>query len=135
MHVRSATFEVIPRAAGVVLAWLNAGFPVVVVHDDDDPVAWASAPPYRPDREAYARVAECSVYVARRRRREGLGRVALEGAGRGVRGGRVLEARQPAALRLGRVSRGRGLPSSREARRWVEGLRDVEKLLGEASLG
>jgi L-amino acid N-acyltransferase YncA len=50
---------------------------VVVVEDGGQVVAWASAPPYR-DRQAYEGVREFSVYVARERRGEGLGQVAME---------------------------------------------------------
>jgi L-amino acid N-acyltransferase YncA len=57
--------------------WLEAGFPVVVVEDGGEVVAWASAPPYR-DRAAYVGVREFSVYAARARRGEGLGRAAME---------------------------------------------------------
>jgi L-amino acid N-acyltransferase YncA len=57
--------------------WLDAGFPIVVVEDGGEVVAWASAPPYR-DRGAYVGVREFSVYAARARRGEGLGRAAME---------------------------------------------------------
>jgi L-amino acid N-acyltransferase YncA len=50
---------------------------VVVVEDGREVVAWASAPPYR-DRQAYEGVREFSVYVARERRGEGLGLLAME---------------------------------------------------------
>ena len=51
-------------------------------------VAWASAPPYRPHREAYEGVAEFSVYVTRSARGQGAGRAAVaalvrEAEGRG----------------------------------------------------
>ena len=48
-----------------------------MVERDGAVVAWASAGPYR-SRPAYAGVAEHSVYVARRARGTGAGRVALE---------------------------------------------------------
>ena len=57
--------------------WLAAAFPVVVVEDEGEVIAWASAPPYS-DRQAYAGVREFSVYVARGRRGEGVGRLAME---------------------------------------------------------
>jgi L-amino acid N-acyltransferase YncA len=75
---RLATFETRPRSAGEVAGWFSAGFPFVVVEDEaGEVVAWASAPPYRPQREAYAGVAEFSVYVARTARRQGAGRAAM----------------------------------------------------------
>ena len=74
---RLATFETEPRKQEDVAGWLDAGFPVVVVEDGGQVVAWASAPPYR-DRQAYEGVREFSVYVARERRGEGLGQVAME---------------------------------------------------------
>lgn len=40
-------------------------------------IAWASAPPYR-ERRVYEGVGEFSIYVARSRRGQGLGRVAME---------------------------------------------------------
>jgi phosphinothricin acetyltransferase len=60
-----------------VAGWLDAGYPVIVVVDGGEVVAWASAPPYR-DRKAYEGVREFSVYVARERRGHGLGRAAME---------------------------------------------------------
>jgi L-amino acid N-acyltransferase YncA len=49
---------------------------MVVVAQGDEVVAWASAPPYR-ERAVYEGVREFSVYVARERRGEGLGRAAM----------------------------------------------------------
>jgi L-amino acid N-acyltransferase YncA len=60
-----------------ILHWLEAGFPLVVVEDGGEVVAWASAPTYR-ERKAYEGVREFSVYVARGRRGKGLGRTAME---------------------------------------------------------
>src|SRR5437763_277991 len=46
-----ATFETEPRSAADIEGWLAAGFPLVVVETGSgEPVAWASAPPYRPAR-------------------------------------------------------------------------------------
>jgi L-amino acid N-acyltransferase YncA len=59
-----------------VLRWLEAGFPVVVVEAEGEVLAWASAPPYR-DRSAYEGVREFSVDVARDRRGEGFGGLAM----------------------------------------------------------
>jgi phosphinothricin acetyltransferase len=75
---RLATFETRPRTPADAAAWLDAGIPLVVVEDGDDVVAWASAAPYRPEREAYAGVGDFSVYVARPLRGRGAGRVAME---------------------------------------------------------
>lgn len=75
---RLATFETRPRSAADVVRWLEDGFPLVVVEDDGGVIAWASAPPYRPGREAYAGVAEFSVYAARSARGRGAGRAAME---------------------------------------------------------
>jgi L-amino acid N-acyltransferase YncA len=75
---RLATFETRPRAAADVARWLEDGFPLVVVEEAGAVVAWASAAPYRPAREAYAGIGEFSVYVARPERGGGLGRTAME---------------------------------------------------------
>lgn len=74
-----ATFETEPRAAADIEGWIQDGFPLVVVQNGDgDPMAWASAPPYRPRRGVYAGVADFSVYVAREARGRGAGRAAVE---------------------------------------------------------
>jgi L-amino acid N-acyltransferase YncA len=76
---RLATFETRPRTGADIAGWFAEGFPLVVVEDvGGGVVAWASAPPYRPHREAYAGIGEFSVYVARGSRGRGLGRAALE---------------------------------------------------------
>jgi phosphinothricin acetyltransferase len=75
---RLATFETEPRSAADIEGWLEAGFPLVVVERAGQVVAWASAPPYRPRRPAYAGVADFSVYVARAARGHGAGRVAVQ---------------------------------------------------------
>ena len=71
---RLATFETRHRSADDIRDWVDDGFPLVVVEDGETLVAWASAPPYRPGREAYAGIGEFSVYVARSERRRGAGR-------------------------------------------------------------
>jgi phosphinothricin acetyltransferase len=77
---RNATFETAPRTAADVERWLDAGYPLVVAEAEDGASAgWASAPPYRPARPAYAGVADFSIYVARERRGQGVGRVLLAG--------------------------------------------------------
>jgi L-amino acid N-acyltransferase YncA len=79
---RLATFETRPRSAEEVAGWFSAGFPLVVVESEGAVVAWASAPPYRPGREAYEGIGEFSVYVARPARRQGAGRAAMEALAR-----------------------------------------------------
>lgn len=73
---RVATFETRPRTAGDILAWFEGPHPVVVVEDGGQVIAFASASQYSP-RACYAGVAECSVYVTRKARRRGAGRMAL----------------------------------------------------------
>lgn len=76
---RLATFETRHRSADEVAAWLEEGFPLVVVETEDGRIAgWASATPYRPQRPVYAGVGEFSVYVGREDRGGGAGRAALE---------------------------------------------------------
>lgn len=74
---RIATFETEPRSAQDVAGWLDAGYPLLVAERDGEVVGWASAPPYRAHRPAYAGVADFSIYVAREARGEGIGRVLL----------------------------------------------------------
>jgi len=74
---RVGTFETEPRTAADVATWIVAGYPLVVGEDGGEVVAWASAPPYRPARRAYAGVADFSIYVARSARGRGAGRVTL----------------------------------------------------------
>ena len=75
---RLATFETQPRTEDDVRPWFDEGFPLVVVEDEGEVVAWASAPPYSRERDAYGGVAEFSIYVARAARGRGVGRVAME---------------------------------------------------------
>lgn len=77
---RVATFETEPRTAAMIAAQLTASaatHPAVVVEQDGRVagVAWTSQ--YRP-RQAYAGVAEVSIYVARDARGQGVGRLALD---------------------------------------------------------
>jgi phosphinothricin acetyltransferase len=74
---RVGTFETEPRSAEDVAAWLEAGYPLVVGEDGGEVVAWASAPPYRAHRPAYAGVADFSIYVSRSARGRGAGRATL----------------------------------------------------------
>ena len=73
---RVATFETEPRSAGQVACWFNGRHPIVVVEKDEAIVAFASSSSYR-GRDCYAGIAEFSVYVARRHRGNGAGRVAM----------------------------------------------------------
>jgi L-amino acid N-acyltransferase YncA len=78
---RIATFETEPRSISQIEAQLaekGDRYPTIVVQRSHDVVAWAGAGPYRP-REAYAGVAEHSVYTARHARGVGAGRAALDG--------------------------------------------------------
>jgi L-amino acid N-acyltransferase YncA len=74
---RVATFETRPRSEEDVRAWFNDRHPIVVVEQDGEVVAFASTSMYRA-RDCYAGIAEVSVYVARKFRRRGAGRIALD---------------------------------------------------------
>jgi phosphinothricin acetyltransferase len=85
---RLGTFETEPRLETDVRVWIESGYPVVVAEDGGEVIAWASAPPYRAHRPAYAGVADFSIYVARAARGRGVGRVTMaaliaEAEGRG----------------------------------------------------
>jgi phosphinothricin acetyltransferase len=83
---RLATFETRPRSGADVVRWVEDGFPLVVVEENGRVVAWASAAPYRPGREAYAGIGDFSVYVARSERGRGAGRAAVEALSAEARG-------------------------------------------------
>jgi len=77
---RVATFETEHRTADSVQGLLGARagrYPAVVVEDERRVLGFAWSSEYRP-REAYAGVAEFSVYVARAARGRGVGRLSLE---------------------------------------------------------
>ena len=77
---RLATFETEPRSTGQIEAQLaekGDRYPTVVVEQDGEVLAFAGAGPYR-TRQAYAGVAEHSVYTARHARGRGAGRAALD---------------------------------------------------------
>jgi L-amino acid N-acyltransferase YncA len=74
---RVATFETRPRSAEDVLGWFDGRHPIVVVEQAGEIAAFASTSTYR-TRECYAGIAEVSVYVARKFRRRGAGRIALD---------------------------------------------------------
>jgi phosphinothricin acetyltransferase len=74
---RIATFETRHRTADDIAGWLGTRYPVVVVADGNDIVAFASTSTYRP-RACYDGIAEFSVYVARSARGQGAGRLAMD---------------------------------------------------------
>ena len=73
---RVGTFETRPRTAEDVRAWFDGRHPIVVVEEDGGILAFASTSTYRA-REAYAGIAEFSVYVARPGRGKGAGSLAM----------------------------------------------------------
>jgi phosphinothricin acetyltransferase len=76
---RLATFETEPRTPEAVEETLGsrAGrYPAVVVEEGDHVLGFAWTSEYRP-RDAYAGVAEVSIYVAREARGRGVGRLCL----------------------------------------------------------
>jgi phosphinothricin acetyltransferase len=76
---RVATFETEPRTPEGVEGLLSARagrYPAVVVEEGDRVLGFAWTSEYRP-RQAYAGVAEVSIYVAREARGHGVGRLAL----------------------------------------------------------
>lgn len=73
---RSATFETRMRSAVDVRAWFDGKYPIVVVEEAAEVIAFAASSAYR-NRECYAGIAEASVYVARAARGQGAGRMAL----------------------------------------------------------
>ena len=73
---RVGTFETRPRTTEDVRAWFDGRHPIVVVEEDGAIVAFASTSTYRA-RDAYAGIAEFSVYVARIGRGKGAGSVAM----------------------------------------------------------
>lgn len=74
---RVATFETQPRTTGDIEAWFSKEYVLVVAEDGKDMLAFAATFPYR-TRECYAGVREFSVYVDRKWRGKGAGRVAMQ---------------------------------------------------------
>jgi phosphinothricin acetyltransferase len=75
-----ATFETEPRTGDDIAALLRDKgdrYPTLVVEHEGHVIAWAGASSYRA-RAAYAGIADHSVYVDRRWRGRGAGRVALD---------------------------------------------------------
>jgi L-amino acid N-acyltransferase YncA len=74
---RVATFETEPRSPEQIVGWFDGRHPIIVVESTDgSTAAFASTSSYRA-RACYAGIAEFSVYVARRHRGAGAGRVAM----------------------------------------------------------
>ncbi len=73
---RIATFETEPRSGDQVAGWFDGRHPIMVVERDGAVIAFASSSSYR-GRDCYAGIAEFSVYVARRQRGNGAGRIAM----------------------------------------------------------
>ena len=74
---RVGTFETRPRSVADVRAWFDGQHPIVVVEAAGAVLAFASTSTYRP-RDCYTGIAEFSVYVARERRGQGAGRLAMQ---------------------------------------------------------
>ncbi len=77
---RIATFEIEPRTPELVSDQLRRKghrFPTVVVEENGEVIAWATASAYR-ERPCYAGIAEHSVYVDRAHRGKGAGLQALD---------------------------------------------------------
>jgi phosphinothricin acetyltransferase len=75
----TSTFDLVPRTLAEQEAWLQArsgAFSAVVAVDGDDVVGFASLSPYK-ERPAYRTTVEDSVYVARGRSGEGIGRLLM----------------------------------------------------------
>ena len=73
---RVATFETRLRSPEDIRGWFDSTYPMVVLEDQNEIVAFASTSSYRP-RPCYAGIAEFSVYVRRDYRGRGAGRVTL----------------------------------------------------------
>ncbi len=74
---RIATFETRLRTADDVRGWFDPKYPLVVVEEAGQIIAFASTSLYRP-RACYSGIAEFSVYVARDKRGRGAGRLAMQ---------------------------------------------------------
>ncbi len=74
---RVATFETTLRTEDDIRAWFDGIHPIVVAEAEDDVIAFAATSTYR-SRACYNGIAETSVYVDRRYRRLGAGRLVLE---------------------------------------------------------
>jgi len=105
----TATFETVPKTPEERVRWFEefprARSPVLVAEEGPRLAGWARLQPWSP-RPAYARTAECSVYVAREDRGRGVGRALLRAlldraraAGIAVVLARIAEG-NPASVRL-----------------------------------
>ncbi len=74
---RMATFETRPRTAEDIRGWFTAAYPIVVVEDAGQVIAFAATSLYR-TRDCYSGIAEFSVYVAQDKRNRGAGRIAMQ---------------------------------------------------------
>ena len=74
---RQATFETRPRRTREVVAWFDAGMPLVVAVEDGSVIGFARVDRYS-ERAAYAGVGEHAVYVEPGARRRGIGTQLLE---------------------------------------------------------
>ena len=74
---RVATFETRLRTAEDVAAWFDGVHPIVVAEEEGQVIAFAATSSYRP-RDCYKGIAEVSVYVARKSRGRGAGRLVLQ---------------------------------------------------------
>ena len=75
----TSTFDLVPRTLADQEAWLEArsgAFSAVVAVDGDEVVGFASLSPYK-ERAAYRTTVEDSVYVARDRNGQGIGRALM----------------------------------------------------------
>ena len=76
----TSTFDMVPRTLAEQEAWLDArsgAFSAVVAVDGSDVVGFASLSPYK-ERAAYRTTVEDSVYVARDRGGQGIGRLLMD---------------------------------------------------------
>ena len=73
---RLATFETRLRSDKDVATWFDGRHPIIVAERERQVIAFAATSEYRP-RECYAGIAEVSVYVDRRFRHGGIGRLVL----------------------------------------------------------
>jgi L-amino acid N-acyltransferase YncA len=75
----TSTFDLVPRTLAQQRAWLEArsgAFSAVVATDGEEVVGFAALSPYK-ERPAYRTTVEDSIYVARHRGGEGIGRLLM----------------------------------------------------------
>ncbi|HLI44713.1 MAG TPA: GNAT family N-acetyltransferase [Acidimicrobiales bacterium] len=78
----TATLDLVPRTPEEQRIWMSAhsgAYPALVATREGEVVGFSSLSPYRP-RPGYSTAVEDSVYVAQSARRQGVGRLLLEGA-------------------------------------------------------